>query len=70
MSRKEKWEFASDWYSSGKYIYGSPRYPQVEAHYRQAIRPHTSGYQVVNMPCMHPDGSIFYEYVEGTKKEV
>jgi hypothetical protein len=62
MSRKEKWEFASDWYSSGKYIYGSPRYPQVEAHYRQAIRPHTSGY--------HPDGSIFYEYVEGTKKEV
>lgn len=42
--------------------------PQVEARYRISIHPHafvTNG----SIPCMHPDGSIFYEYVEGSKRE-
>jgi hypothetical protein len=42
----------------------------TEAHYRIAYRMHTNGYNVGNMPCMHPDGSIFYEYVEGSRRDL
>lgn len=44
--------------------------PMVEARYKLAMRPQTNGYNLSNMPCMHPDGSLFYEYVEGSKRDL
>lgn len=65
MTRKQKWE----WMRDTDFRYGIDRpMPQVEARYRIAMHP----YSVAGnngIPCMHPDGSIFYAYVEGSKKE-
>lgn len=43
--------------------------PMVEARYRLAMRYHQVGNNVVNVPCQHPDGSYFYEYVEGSVRD-
>lgn len=50
----------------------------VEARYRMSVHPHFARYQfppelgmsVHNIPCMHPDGSVFYEYIEGSKRDL
>lgn len=56
MTHKQKWEWQ---------MQSSPMiraYPTVEARYRLA-------YAAPGVPCMHPDGTYFYVYVEGSKKE-
>ena len=82
MTRKQKWEWMQDnrgasWERIGHTTGGSPvsvspypAMPIVEARYRLSMRPHHNGYQVANLPCMHPDGSLFYEYVDKSKREV
>lgn len=74
MTRKQQWDLHINQINSG--YYGGPlRSPQVEAEYRIAYRVHSTGDVLAdnaimaNLPCMHPDGSIFYEYVEGSKRE-
>lgn len=85
MTSKQKWEWMEDQYkihgyrphfdNNGAYTI-SGLYPRVEARYRVAVRPHY-GYNYhsgtdfygANIACMHPDGSLFYEYVEGSKRE-
>lgn len=49
----------------------------VEARYKVAMHPHSptlsnwrTGIHEPFLPAMHPDGSIFYEYVEGTRKDL
>lgn len=69
MTRKQKYEatvsFPNPAWGSD---FGRP--PVVEARYKIAMRTHTNGQHLTTMPCMHPDGSIFYEYVEGSKVEM
>lgn len=69
MSRREKYEFGIEHYKNTSY-YGQPvRYPMVEARYRLVLRAVQQGGGFINAVCTHPDGSLFYEYVEGTKRE-
>lgn len=50
--------------------HGQPvRYPMVEARYRLVFRAVQHGGGLADAVCTHPDGSLFYEYVEGTKRE-
>ena len=68
MSRKEKYEFDLAHYRNN--FYGQPiRYPMVEARYKLVVRAVQVGGGFANAVCTHPDGSLFYEYVEGTKRE-
>lgn len=78
MTRKEKWEWQNEQYEKNRMDsrHYPIEYPRVEARYRISRHPQSPTYHnpitgVVSaiMPCMHPDGSIFYEYVEGSKKE-
>ena len=69
MTRKKRYEYmVSDRGSFSAAHY--PSLPIVEARYRISMRIHNNGTNLVNMPCMHPDGSLFYEYVEGSKTEL
>lgn len=76
MTRKQKFEHSMDQMNKYGYYGGYTGGPRVEAEYRIAYRVHSSGsvwqdnVTVVNLPCMHPDGSIFYEYVEGSRREI
>lgn len=81
MTRKQKYEHMMNsrgpWQAVGHTTEGSPvsisRYgpePFVEARYRIAMRVHTNGDHLMNMPCQHPDGSLFYEYVDKSKREL
>lgn len=70
MTRRQKFEWQQKEYRAGMFNpTGMRRLPQVEAHYRIAMRPIMTGSGVVYAPATHPDGSIFYEYVEGSKRE-
>lgn len=72
MTRKQKYDYLRDNYDpysmypagDGKMILPGARFPQVEARYRISYHP-----QDPRLLAMHPDGSIFYEYVEGSKRE-
>ena len=74
MTRKQKWDWIRDhadhvrFMGTGKgpYDMASGAMPKVEARYRITRHPMAGPYA----PCMHPDGSIFYEYVEGSKREL
>jgi hypothetical protein len=76
MSRAKQYELAREAYSNpATMLYRQPVsidsvVPQVEARYRIAMRVQNSHTMTMNMPCMHPDGSLFYEYVEGSKREM
>lgn len=70
MTRRQRYEHEANMYKNPQFMYMSPemRYPQAEARYRMSIHPYA--FQANgSIPCMHPDGSIFYEYVEGSKRE-
>lgn len=66
MTRKKKWEYMRDNANFGIYAGGVPR---VRATYQIAMRHVNVGNGAVYTPCMHPDGSFFYEYVEGSSYE-
>lgn len=69
LSRREKYEFEVAHYQN-HFVYGQPvRYPMIEARYRLVMRAVPAGGGFANVVCTHPDGSLFYEYVEGTKRE-
>lgn len=65
MTRKQKHEFRINNLPYGPL---QPE-PMVAAAYRIAMRVHSNGNEMVQMPCMHPDGSLFYEYVKNSKKD-
>lgn len=72
MTRKQKYAYeASQWkqnraaFLPATYVW----YPHVKASYQIAMRPHPTGHGVTMVPCMHPDGSLFYEYVPDSKKD-
>lgn len=68
MTRQQRWKAASDQYKSTGIpagLYGH----RVKATYEIAMRHINTGNGVVYAPCMHPDGSFFYEYVEGSSHE-
>jgi hypothetical protein len=67
MTRKQRWEWERDMWNVNPFL---PPYPTVEARYKIAMRPHGNMEHVVYAPCQHPDGSLFYEYVEGSKREL
>lgn len=69
MNRRQQWEWMRDnpqaiSYNPNSPTYGKP-FPRVEARYRISRHP-----QDPRLLAMHPDGSIFYEYVEGSKREL
>jgi hypothetical protein len=66
MTRKQRYEFETKLYDNPQWLYAPVeyKYPQVEARYRISMHPHMS-----SLPAMHPDGSVFYEYVEGSRFE-
>lgn len=71
MTRKDRYDHMRDNYRFGV----GPDYyrhimPQTEARYRLAMRVHSNGTQMITAPCQHPDGSLFYEYEEGSKREL
>lgn len=72
MTRKQKYEHQVN-AAGGFNNFGSwtPRiFPRVEARYRMVYRVHETGNGMLcNVPCMHPDGSVFFEYVPGSKQE-
>lgn len=41
----------------------------VEARYRKAVRYVQMGNELRPVPCLHPDGSVYFEYEEGSKVE-
>ena len=69
MTRKQQYEAMRDSQNFYQGVYGYAK-PQVEARYQLAIRPHGVGENYIMAPCQHPDGSLFYEYVEGSKREL
>jgi hypothetical protein len=68
MSRKQRVEFQIDHYSSGNYFWNQPHIPTVTAHYQKATVWENINGQIVQIPCMHPDGSYFYNYVKPSKR--
>jgi hypothetical protein len=81
MTRKQRYDAEIEFYHSGKHGFVAYRPPLVKARYRVCaintptnpmLMPNTSNspvtsLQVVPTVLMHPDGSIFYEFVD--KKE-
>lgn len=74
MTRKQRYEFEMKQYQDNKtngYYSGLARTPIVEARYQVSHRAQqASNGQMFMAPCMHPDGSVFYEYIDGSKTEV
>ena len=86
MTRKQQWEWIRDHQSDMVFLskYPDPfkaairsSLPMVEARYRIAMHPHSptmhdpfTGRSKAFMPAMHPDGSTFYEYVEGSRRDL
>lgn len=65
MSRRQKYEWEAENYRSPNPAMMMRPYPQVRCEYEIAMT-YFNGQRV---PCQHPDGSYFYIYVEGSKKE-
>ena len=75
MSRKQRymWSMKAD-RARYNYVVGTggniqsfqpTPFPQIEAQYKISM----TMYQGMMIPCQHPDGSYFYEYVADSKKE-
>jgi hypothetical protein len=65
MTRKQYWEWLQEHSDRASFINPAPGLlPQVEARYTQSFHPMDH-----RLPAMHPDGSIFYHYVEGSRRE-
>jgi len=58
MSRKKlaEWRHNQEWRAGGMGFYVRGHRPMVECEYRRVTL-------ASNFPSMHPDGSVFYEYV-------
>jgi hypothetical protein len=81
MSRKQKYQWQRDYLMNNlsmsprsllsKEMDMHPYFPRVSAEYKIVMRPlFMAGSTTANyVPCMHPDGSFFYEYVPDSKKE-
>ena len=67
MTRKQRYELFA---KQNEVMPWHSRVPTVTARYKVAMRPHRNGEIVSYMPCMHPDGSLFYEFIEGSKTEL
>lgn len=67
MSRKARYE----WMRDNQQSFYSSRAPGpiVEAKYELCTGPFGNHTTVVMAPLRHPDGSLFYKYIEGTKRE-
>lgn len=65
LTRKQRYEMMRN----DPFFYNNyGRVPIVMARYQLSIRPHVNQDYMANLPCMHPDGSLFYEFT-GEKKE-
>jgi hypothetical protein len=79
MSRKAKYEWQRHYIMNNlssphpsllsKEMENNPAFPRVDAEYRIVMMPHYGQAGINVVACMHPDGSLFYEYVPGSKKE-
>lgn len=68
MSRKKRYEAMQANFASDQY-YGQPlREPVVRAEYEIALVNHLTWSSINRVPCMHPDGSLFYTYVKGSER--
>lgn len=65
MNRQQQFE----WFRNFSDSYNRP-FPQVEARYQIAMGNFVQGHTMVYAPLRHPDGSLFYEFVEGSKREL
>ena len=65
LSRKQQYDFLSNQMSNS----WSHQLPRVEARYTICMDYFGNGAQIVYAPMRHPDGSLFYKYVEGSKRE-
>lgn len=67
MSRRQKWEAMRDVaYNSPYGVPVGANAMNITARYRISMRIVDTGHGTAYVPCMHPDGSIFYEFVEGS----
>jgi len=62
MSRKQKYEWQRNQYQNAIFNAMPAPFPTVRAEYQIAMA-------APGVPCQHPDGSYFYTYIEGSKKE-
>lgn len=71
MSRQEKYAHQAKYYDDfSLWSSGRPyRVPQVRARYKLEEQVIYWRGQMMSIPCMHPDGSFFYKYVEGSRKD-
>lgn len=60
LSRKQRYDLYSNQQQNP--YHSVPRIPIIEARYKIAMANYMT-------PCQHPDGSYFYTYVEGSKRE-
>jgi hypothetical protein len=67
MTRRKRYEHAMANYNANAAAFN--HVPMTEARYRLAMRPHHNGHNVIMAPCQHPDGSLFYEYVENSRRD-
>ena len=71
MTRKQQYEFFVNNDRMGTF----PRpgfadaFPRVEARYELCVSHFGDGVTMVMAPMRHPDGSLFYKYIEGSKRE-
>ena len=63
MTRKQRYEFNMKAYQNP--YHSVPRIPMVSAEYEIAM----TIFEGRRIPCQHPDGSYFYVYKEGSKRE-
>lgn len=63
MTRKQRYEH--HFKASQNPYHSVPRIPMVSAEYEIAM----TFFEGHRIPCQHPDGSYFYTYVEGSKRE-
>lgn len=71
MSRKRKYDMMRDRYANASVYYpGRPIEPMVQARYRICMGLFGNDKSLVHAPIRHPDGSIFYEFVEGSARDL
>lgn len=69
MTRKQQY----DWFVNNVANHASSPIrppPRVQAKYELCIGPFADSSSMVMAPLRHPDGSLFYKYLEGSKREV
>lgn len=73
MTRKARYEYERNRMQNlNNYGYygGMAGGPQVEARYRLCMGMFNDGHSMVHAPLRHPDGSLFYEYVKDSIREL